>query len=316
MRWALLTDVLTPGGLAAATRASILAPATFERWLTTGVPRAYAAQYTDPTAGGRVVVLWSDDFDVELLATVDNGAALELTDQFGAPIEPSGGVLHLGGAVQYLTLPAGSELLLAPPQPFGPNVAAADLGARAVASSAVECDGGIVLDPGRALDAIDDATNVGNNCDGEGMSVWLPTDDDPSPQVTITLSQPTRIDRVFVAGKGLGSIETGIRSLSVEVADTDGAFREVARVDNAFFDRSQLLSFPAVETSSVRITIAGVNYSGYGNGLRPSFWSDVHRRLGGIYTIEVYADATAPAGGSGDRVAPAPSTASEVGQAE
>jgi len=290
--WALLTDVLTPGGLAAATYESVLGNRTFGAWLSTGVPHTYAARY-DATAGGdSVVAVWADDFSADLHASLDSGQSFSIIDEYGGGRSlESGTGLRVTGEVQYVTVPAGDQLVLRPIEPFGPNLTTSAVGATASASSTYACDNGVDLDAARAIDAISDAQDTGNNCDDAGMSLWAPADNDPNPALTVTFAQPASIDRVYVAGKGLGSVETGLRSFRVEVAGADGEFHEVARLDNAYFERAQLVSFPSVAATAIRISDVRVNYSGYGNGLRPSFWSDAFHGLGGIYTLEAYGPA-------------------------
>ena len=288
--WALLTDVLTPGGLSASTFRSVIGDRTFDAWLPTGMPHGYAARYVDPSGGQPVVVVWTDDFLAELIVVSEDDSPISVIDQYGATRSvASGDVLQVSGGVQYLSLPSGADTIeLRPVKAFGVDLAASEGGATATASSVYACDTGVTLDAQRALDATTDARDTGNNCDGEGMSVWAPLDTDKAPELVITFPAAEVIDRVFVAGKGLGSIETGLRSYTIEVAGEDGEFREVARIDDAFFDRSHLLWFDPVSATALRISDIEMNYSGYGDGSRPSFWNEEFRGLGGIYAVEVY----------------------------
>ena len=299
LTWALVGERLTPGGLAAATYRSQLGAMVFDSWAATGVPHTYAARYTDPASGAVTVAVWAADFAVEVVPTLDGDGSLTVVDEYGGQRSLAAGEpLTLTGEVQYLLVPAGEQLALAPAEPFGANLAAAAGGATAVASSTYVCDDGPEPAAALVLDEIADAADLGNNCDG--MSVWVPADDDQRPTITITLPAAVEVDRVFLAGKGLGSIETGVRSFTVEVAGADGIFRRVGAVEGAYFARANLVSFAPTTVSAIRISDLTVNYTGYGNvdGELPAFWNDEYRGLGGIYTIEAYGPASvAPAGG-------------------
>src|SRR6201999_3496974 len=130
--------------------------------------------------------------------------------------------------------------------------------ATAAASGTYNC-GGFVPAASNAISGPGNADGFGAVCDG--MPVWsdgVVSDSDPT--LTVSLAQPETIDRVYVAGQGLGSVEAGLRSFDVQV-EVGGAFTTVASVTNAFFQRDNLLTFaPQSNVTAIRITNITINY--------------------------------------------------------
>ncbi len=262
---------LTSGGVASVIYGDQLNSRQFVAWLPTNTPHTYAAKFgPSPTDTGSVVVVWSDDFNVNVVPTLSGGGTLNITDEFGlANTINSGSSLGLSGSVQYLAVPNSKTLTIAPTEGFTANVLT---GSNVTASSSYNC-GGYNLTPDRVLDGILDTQNAGNICDGQGMSLWVGAVGDNSPSVTVNLPSPKSIDRVYVSSQGIGSIEVGLRNYTVSFDTGSGSFTNPIVVTNQFLARNNLLQLPQSLTIS-RIKISGieVNYSGYGDGLPPVWW--------------------------------------------
>jgi hypothetical protein len=111
-----------------------------------------------------------------------------------------------------------------------------------------------------------------------------------------SLKSPQTIDRVFVSSLSIGSSLTGLRNYLVQVNNGNGTFTTVATITNEFYNRNDLISFPAQTASQIRITNMEINYSGYGDGLPPVFWNSTFNVLTPIYDIEAYGPSTAGTG--------------------
>jgi hypothetical protein len=301
--WGLIdSSGLDPGGLAAVTYGHILGGRTFEGWLPTSIPHSYAAEYgpslTDPDG---VVAVWSDDYTVSAQLTLSGGGPATVTSEYGGANQvPSGSAFSVGGAVQYVTVPLGQTLSIHAGESFGANYAAAADGATASASATLHCGSGYSPSPGDAIGtgapggvAVDNAEGYGDLCDG--IPAWTDSvDTDPNPTLTVTLAAPEALDRIYISGQGLGSVETGLRSFDVQVNSGSG-FNTVASVTNNFFQRDTLVTFsPRANVSAIRITDVTINYSGYGDGLPPNFWSSSFSasELATIYDVEAYGPGT------------------------
>ena len=138
-------------------------------------------------------------------------------DEYGAARQVSlkGGLhLTLDSAVQYLDLPAGDELAVAPPEGYGPDLALAQSGASATASSSTPWN-----PSAKAIDGDTGAANVG---DLAGSPAWGSAYGDGRPQLTARFPRAERIDRVLVVTSSVGSTMPGIRSWKIEVRGSSG----------------------------------------------------------------------------------------------
>jgi hypothetical protein len=263
-------SLVKPAALAAMVETSQTAGRAFTGWLGTNMPMTYAETF-GPQApeGGTVVALWTDD--VALGATLrlasGSGESATLLDEYGAARRVSlASPLHLtlNSSVQYIDLPAGDVISVQPPEPFGPDVALASLGAKASASSSTRWN-----PAANAIDGDDGAANVG---DLAGSPAWGSAYGDADPELTVTFAHAERIDRVLLATSSVGSTMPGIRSWLVEVREASGPWRVVASHSNLFYDRAALSKFPPVSTTAIRIKVERVNFGGYAGGAKPSFW--------------------------------------------
>jgi hypothetical protein len=264
-----------PAALAETTMQSMLDSATvatsrkFVQWLPTGVPHTYAALY-GPSASnsGSVAVVWADDFTTSIVPSLSGGGSINVTSQYGlASSLSSGSVLPINGQVQYFNIPAGHTLSISPSETYGANQSLGTNGATATATSTAACS---PLSPAMAIRGIDDLS-VDNRCGS--ASFWAQAPGDNSSSFTVTLKNAQKIDRVFLASTGIDSASDGLRTFDVQVASTNGGtFTTVGNVTNAYFERSHLISFPSQTVAQIRITNMTNNYSGYGNGLPPTWW--------------------------------------------
>jgi hypothetical protein len=294
--WALYYGILKEGGLASVTMKHKLGGRGFLRWINTGIPHTYAAEYgSNAGDAGHMAAVWADDYSVNVVPQLNNGASMNLTDEWGgSSVLASRANLTLTGMVQYIDIPAGYNLSLTPTETYGANLALASNGATASASSSTS-----VNTPNLAIDGIMDTQGKGNN--QEGISDWIQHYTDTDPQLTITLPQVKTIDRIFVSSQGISSVETGLRDYDVQVDDGSGNFSTVAQVRNLFFSRNNLVSFTAQPVKRIRLANLAVNYSGYGDGRPPSFWpsdaaslnkDDVWAGQATVYEVEAYAPGT------------------------
>jgi hypothetical protein len=140
--WGLIDNSgLNPAGLASVTTHHLLGGRTFLHWMTSSIPHTYAALYgPSSSSSADVAVVWSDDYTVGAAATLSGGGSLAITNEYGGTSAPSSGsVLSLTGAVQYITVPSGQTLSIAPGESYGTNYAAASNGASATATSSYNC---------------------------------------------------------------------------------------------------------------------------------------------------------------------------------
>ncbi len=291
--WSLIDSTgLNPGGLAAVNYKHMIGGRSFVKTITTGIPHTYAEEFgPSGTDTGSVVAVWADDYSVGAAPTLSGGGTLTLTGEYGGVTTPSSGSdVTLTGDVQYINVPAGQTLTINPAETFGTDYALASQGSTAIASSSFNC-GSFSLSPSSVIDGVDNAQGIGDVCDG-GMSVWAQSSTDASPSITITLGSARTIDRVFVSSQGIDSTETGLRSYAVQVNNGSGTFTTVATVSNQFFYRNNLVTFAPQTVSQIRITNMAINYSGYSDGLPPTFWTSGFNDLASIYEIEAYAPGT------------------------
>lgn len=282
---------LTTGGTASTVYGAQLFGRQFVTWLPTGVPHSYAAEF-GPSASdsGSVVAVWTDDMTVGLHPTLSGGGAITTVDEFGLPGSVAFGTnLTATGSVQYLAVPAGQTITVAPAETFGANLALASAGSSAAASSSYACSG-YSLTPNRAIDGLLDTQGLGNICDGSGMSIWVSSVSDTNPTLTITLPSAKAIDRVYVSSQGLGSVEVGLRDYTVSFDTGSGSFGNPITVTNQFLARNNLIQLPSTLTvTRIQIANMDINYSGYGDGLPPTFWNSGFPGQPTVYEVEAYA---------------------------
>jgi hypothetical protein len=257
-----------PAALAAMVEANQTAGRSFQGWLQTGIPLTYAAQF-GPSSGTTMVALWTDDVALRAVIRLAQGSDPDATlvDEYGArrSVSLANGLdVRLDGAVQYLVLPAGDAVAVAPPEAFGPDLALASNGSTASASSSTQSN-----PPAGAIDGDATADNVG---DLAGSPAWGSAYGDPSPQLTVTFPHAERIDRVLLATSSVGSIMPGIRSWNVLIESPSGHWRHVAYYHNLFYDRAALSRFRAVLARAIRIQVERVNFGGSSGGAKPWFW--------------------------------------------
>ena len=283
-------NTLSTGGLAGAQFAAETNGRSFSHMITTGMPHVYAAIY-GPRSGdpNSLAILWTDDYQTAVVPLFDRSHATAVRDEYGKPSAlPQYGVLPINGSVVYLAIPATETLTLQAAELYdGSNLALAATGATTTATSS---DASTPVN--KINDGVTDMQGHGNNGDG-GVSIWTESVSDTDPTVTVTLPTPTRIDRVLLSSQGISSVQTGLRSFDVQIDSGDGTFSTVASVSNNFFDRNHLLTFSSHIAKQIRIAHMSINYSGYADGLPPSFWPDpTTNGLATIYELEAYAPGT------------------------
>lgn len=299
--WALNGEsTLTPAGLASVVYKQYVGTRQFLSWLPLGVPHTYAADYgPQGTDASHTVVVWADDYAVGIKPTLSGGGTLTLSDQWGQTSTlGSGSTLMLSGSVMYLKVPAGQTLTLTAAEAYGPNLARNTQGATATASSnAKNSDTPAYGFPSLAIDGIADTQGKGGN--PEGISAWVQSATDTNPWLQVKLGAPRIINRVYVSSQGLGSVQTGLRSYDVQIDPGTGVFATVAQVRDQYFSRNKLVTFPAQTVSRIKLVNMSVNYSGYGDGLPPSWWpadyrtnEDVWAGQTTVYELEAYAPAS------------------------
>ncbi len=291
--WELLggaDNVLTPGGLAAINYTANLGGRSFQTWLPTGVPHTYAALFgPSSTSPNDVVAVWSDDYNVSIVPSLSGGGSINVTSEYGVSSSLNyQATLNLSGQVQYLSVPSGQSISIAPYESYAVNYASTAAGASAVASSSYAC-GSTTLNPNKVLSGIDDAE--GNNSEDCNGPIWTASESDSNPTLTINLSTPETLDRIYISSYSIGSILTGLRNYQVEVGNGSG-LTTVANISNQWYNRNNLISFTPQTVSQIVITGMQINYSGYGNGLPPGFWSSSFPDLTSIYDVEAYAPGT------------------------
>jgi hypothetical protein len=280
--WGLIggpNNVLNPGGLAAANYQANLGGRTFQQWLPTSIPHTYAALYgtSSSDTANDVLAVWADSYNVGAVPTITGGGSINVTSEYGASSTvTSGSPLTLSDEVQYLKVPVGKTISIGAAESYGTNYALTTGGASATASTSYSCGGSNVSNPDVVLQGIDDSEGSNYICGGrDGTTVWSATNSDSNPTLTITLGSPQTLDRVFVSSFGIGSSLTGLRDYNVQVNNGNGTFSPQT-------------------VSQIRITNMDINYSGYGDGLPPSFWASMGtgNNLTAIYDVEAYGPGT------------------------
>ncbi|MHB1843493.1 MAG: discoidin domain-containing protein, partial [Deltaproteobacteria bacterium] len=271
-------NYVRPAALASMTFAAQVGKRAYLGLAPLAMPNAFAMQFgAVQGAADRALMAWTDDMPANLTLTVSpaSGASppaqviLTVTDELGASetkqVSSANGTLSLpvGGAPVYVTYPASISVTPSAPEPFGKDLA---LGGVAKASSE--------LPTNPATSASDGVTNAQNGGDWVGLSLWGSAYGDPTPTLTVTLSQPQTIDRVVVYLHSLGSVVPAPRDYDVLVQAASGAWSTVAQVRGNFYTRINVHSFPALLASAIQVQVLSVNLSGYAGGAAPSFWAN------------------------------------------
>ena len=298
--WALNGTYLNPAGLASVVYKQYIGQRQFLKWISTGIPHTYAAEYGGTGSDtSHMVVAWADDYSVDSKPSLSGGGTITASDEWGKTTTlASASTLTLTGSVAYLKVPAGQSLTLTPAESYSTNFARDNQGATATASSnAKNSDTGQYGLPAYAIDGIADTQNKGGN--PEQISAWMQNATDSNPWLQVALAAPKTIDRVYVSSQGLGSVQTGLRSYDVQVDPGTGVFTTVAQVRDQYFARNKLVSFPAQTVSRIKLVNMSVNYSGYGDGLPPVSWPSDYKTAGDVWTgqtvvyeLEAYAPGT------------------------
>ena len=289
-------DYVKPGALGLMTAAAQTGGRPFGGFVDTRIPHAYVASFGSRPGGGDVLLAaWTDEMNITAALVADATTTVSVADVFGAVtplVLPAGQpvALRLSGSPVYVTAPAGVPLRIAPTETFGANVAAHATGGRASATSATG--------PNQPNGAIDGTVGAINNTDIGTLPAWSSAPGDGAPTLTVSLPQPTSVNRVLVAGHSNGSVVPGLRDYDVAVLDA-GGWTTVAQVRGQFHTRTSAITFPARHATAIRVTVTAVNASGYAGGIKPWFWpvdggmlSDPNAPWYGpavIYEVEAYA---------------------------
>lgn len=293
-----------PSALALMTTSAQLAGRPFLGIVDVGAPSAYAMRFGprdgDPSSG-ELLVAWTDGLRLPAVITPDQaGRQVVTTDELGAShsrtLDGDTGVM-LDSAVQFFALNGAGRLSIVPGEAFGSDLALASAGATASASSQ------LASNPARSAVDGDDGAHGGG--DLPGLPMWASSADDPTPTLTVQLPGAPTVDRLVIATHSNGSVVPGLRDYDVELESTpDGAWSTVARVRGQFMRRQLLLAFPAQPVAGVRVVVKAVNYSGYADGAKPTWWTDT--TYGGAVVAELRAYAPAAKNAAAPDVPPPP----------
>lgn len=279
--WSLLQygAYVKPAGAAFAATAPLLDRYGAPSLVATGTPGVLAAR-AQAADGSGLLVVWGDDLSttVRLTAAGDAPVRAVQRDPYGAErelvVEPggtggTGGTdVAVTGAPALLLLPAGAQVDVGPVEAFGPDL----LAGRPVTVTSTHDDAGPAEQITAGTFDVRDPWRSGRLADDEV---------DARPTVMVETDGPQVIDRVAVATAGIRCCTAGLRDYTVSVRGTDGAWHEVARVEDQFWDRVALLRFDPVEATAVRVEVPttterdvpvlAVNYTGIVGGLHPDF---------------------------------------------
>ncbi len=301
MSWSLIQagsedDYVKPDGIALMTVSRLLGARPYLGFVPTGIPHAYAMLFGPPPGSSTdVLAAWTDDVWVGAAATLAAGTApvtIPTTGVLGqtGSISVAPGAqtpITLSGAPTYFTVPAGDTLALSAAQGFGPDLALQH-GATVSASS------------GSAVAAVRSVAAAAGTPDatsdnGAVFGGWQAAATDTSPSLTVVLASPQAIDRVLVATSTLGSVMPGLQNYVVQ-ADVQGVWTTVAGETDQYFDRSMVLTFPAVTATAVRLLPQSENFGGDAGGLMPWYWVPGSTGAGAVYSLEIYGPGAAPPG--------------------
>ncbi|GAB2524592.1 galactose-binding domain-containing protein [Paramicrobacterium agarici] len=268
LSWSLIQyeSHIKPGALAFAAVSRTLAALGTPRLIDTGIPITHAAAFAD--APGAIAA-WTDEARVhaELTATA---ATATVTDQYGATreIEFTNGQADvvLTSNLQFFSTSDGSELHVAPAEPFGDDVLR---GAHVRATSTAEGSDAQIVTSGSVNPYLPWRSGT-----AEGGV-------DENPALTVALDKPVTINRIAVASGSMECCETGLRSYTVSVRSEDGEWQQVASVEDQFWSRVRISEFDPISVTAVRVEVPwttirntrvlDVNYSGLVGGLPPPF---------------------------------------------
>lgn len=268
LSWSLIQyrSHVKPGALAFATVSQKLAALGHPTPIDSDVPFTHVTEF-EKDAG--TIAAWTDEAHLTVVLTGE-ASSVTVTDQYGATrtvglIDGRAEVV-LTSDVQFFASDDGTPLSLSAPESYGADVLA---GAEVSATSSAEDSDPQIITSGTVNPYLPWRSGT---VDGEV---------DEGPSVTITLDEPTTVDRIAVASGGMECCETALRSYTVSVLTEDGEWRRVASVEDQFWFRVAVLQFDPVTISAVRIevpwtTMRGtrvldVNYSGLAGGLPPPF---------------------------------------------
>jgi len=295
-----------PDGISMMTASRMVNDRPLLEVVATSAPEVHLLEF-GPTPGGShdLYALWASGMSVPMdivpPAKQHDEVTVAVTGELGRPstltVRPDAFTpVVAGAAVQYLSVPEGAGLCLAPAQSWGANLALASAGATASASP---------IRPGEAdrsasaaIAGTDDADNAGGGAPGWSSGLLS---SDPDPSLGITFASPRRIDRVVVVGSSHDSVFAGLRDFSVS-ADVGDRWREVGSVTNLFFDRSAVVAFAPVTASAIRLIVTALDYGGTAGGLPPAYWGDdrpsadfLTMEFAFVYALQAYAPGMAPA---------------------
>jgi hypothetical protein len=283
-----------PGALGLMTASTLLGTRPFIKQVNLGIPHAYGMLFGPPSNGSAtndILAVWTDDLEVAGTVSVASGSGrvtISTTSSLGAPgsltVSPdSPASLVLSGAPTYLSMPVGSSVSVGPSRSFGENFALTSEGATATASSHRSQENA----------PSDVIRGTATAADGGALSTtpaWAPRPSDRSPWIAVHLKSPHAVNRVIVSTSTIGSVQPGLRGYSVQV-DAASGWTTVATVNDQFFDRMALFTFPSVaEASAVRIAVDSIDYGDLAGGAIPYYWNlqKGFFNVPTVYSVEVY----------------------------
>lgn len=297
-----------PAILALLTYRAQIADRPYIGMLDTGTPHTFAALFGAPAGDGtaprQALALWTDGMAGQVRVTSDTAQPIVAVDSLGgrSALSPNGGsfAISVSSSPQYLLLPAASPPVVSAVESFGPDLAAAALGAHAAASSHAPHN--------PAAAAIDGIADAHGGMDWSEVPGWASAVGDAAPALTITLAHAERIDRVIVSSHSISSIVPGLRSYDVQARTPAGAWVDVAQVRGEFYHERDLLTFPALDATAIRVLCLRINAGGFAGGVPPWFWPLDRKDLTSpktpwygpafIYEVEAFGPGQTPAIGA------------------
>ncbi|MGH9105826.1 MAG: discoidin domain-containing protein [Acidimicrobiales bacterium] len=282
-----------PGAIGLMTVSHLLADRPFLRQVDIGIPHAYGMLFGPPSRGkatGDILALWTDDLDVPAEVSLLSGPGSVTVPTTGSLGEPGSLSLsktaptrvELSGAPLYLSLPAGVSVSVGAPESYGPNLALASEGARAVASSSQGGDNS----PSAVIQGNSGADNGGSI---GSTPAWASEQGKHYPWVQVNFSRPVTVDRVIVSTSSVGSVLPGLRDYAVRV-DAGGKWATVGKVENEYFNRMEEVSFaPRRQVTAIRVVTKALTFNSAVGGLAPYFWSSRFPDYAVVYSVEAYA---------------------------
>jgi hypothetical protein len=272
-------DYVKPAALASMESSNQLAARPFLSMPATGIPQTYEASFGAASGEStQLDALWSDGLATNGAVTVASPGGgsipVTVTSEYGntTSVSVTSGTtyrLPISNQVTYVSIPVGDTLTVAPPQPYGDNLALASAGATATASS------------GNASAAIAGLTV------GEGNG-WSSTSGDSTPSLTVSLPGTPSVNRVVLDTQSVGSTATGVRNYTVSVDEPDSGWTTVATVVGQYRNHEMEFDFDPVMASAVRINVTEINFGGYYGGGIPPFWSPTNAGTAFVHALQVY----------------------------